>query len=106
MSFSRAVVVAQQKRDGPGSRAVLAPARVRGVVLQPDLLVDHLDQGVERDRVPGVCLGQLQDTRRELVDTRGDLLSLRVGRGLVEAVRRLVELLEERLVLLYRRARL
>src|SRR5262249_58854067 len=91
--------------DGPYLwAAFFAPARVRGVILQGDFLVDHLDQGVQGDRILGVFLCQLQESQRELVHSRQDLVALFVSlRSRVNVLRRSLVFLEKRLVLLGRR---
>jgi hypothetical protein len=99
-------MVAQHQSDGAGLRAVLAPACVRGVGVQPVLLRDHLNEGIQRNRVLRIILSQVQESPGELLHPRDALVSLLVGRDLPESVRRIVEFLEQRLVLLCRRGRL
>src|SRR5262249_32917595 len=100
-------IVALQEREGPGPRAVLADDldRPGGGVHLPD----RLDQGVQRDRVLGVLLRQLQELLRErvavLVHTADELQPLRVGQGNT-AVRCPVVFLAQRLVLRRWRGRL
>src|SRR5262245_27567052 len=96
-------VVAQQNRNRLGLTAVLAPAWVRAVVVQPVLLRDHLGQRVQRYRIFGIFLNQLQESQRQIFNSLDYLLSLLLGRGVPIRVRSFVEFLENRLVLLRRR---
>src|SRR5262249_26448240 len=76
-------VVALQQREGPSAGAVLAHDldRPGGGVHLPD----RLHQGVQRDRVPGVVLGQLQKLQGEFVaepvHPADELQSLLVGQA-------------------------
>ena len=54
-------VVAQQDRDGPGLPAVLSPAWVRAIVVQPVFKGDDMSEGIQCPRFIGVFLGQIQE---------------------------------------------
>src|SRR5262245_66190802 len=84
-------VVAQQNRYRLGLPAVLAPAWVLAVVVQPVLLRDHLGQRVQRYRIFGVFLDQLQESQRQIFNSLDYLLSLILGRGVPICVRRFVD---------------
>jgi hypothetical protein len=53
--------VAQQDGDGPGLPAVLSPAWVRAIVVQPVFKGDDMREGIQCPRFIGVILGQFQE---------------------------------------------
>jgi hypothetical protein len=97
-------MVALQEGERPDPGVVLAHEldRPGGGIYLPD----RLDQGVHRDRVLGMFLGQFQKPQCELIaepeHVADELHSLRVGQG-TPTRRRLLVLLQKRLVLLGRR---
>src|SRR5262245_40981478 len=93
-------MVTQQKRDGPGLRALLAPARMRRVRVQPILLRDDIGQRLQGERLLRILLDQLHQSHRCLVHTLDDALALDLIRGLEISRGRPLKFLEQRLVLL------
>src|SRR5262249_18954570 len=99
-------VVAQQDGDGPGLPAVLPPAWVRAIVVQPVFKGDDMSEGIQCPRFLGVLLGQFQELEREWFHARGGLFSLLVSRSFPMRLPGFPGFLEKRSVLFRGRDRL